>query len=99
MALPDQEPSQEPGALWWRPTHVAALVTEDNMLFLNGYRVNRVDVSQMPAIRFCLGVHTGAARKPFQISQVPGSSKAVHEAVQLLKKFGGIEPAPADNNK
>jgi len=77
--------------LWRRPPDTAALLAADGSLLLNGYRVMDVEPRLLPAIRYCLGVYTGAAGKPFFLMDVPVEASVAGEALQLLKKYRGVE--------
>jgi len=99
MALPDVDmddclPS-ETGVLaskqWRRPASTAALLMRDGTLNINGYRVLEVPSGSVEALRFCMGINTGARRLPFSFDDIPGPVSARREALKLLLRFRGLE--------
>lgn len=98
LALPevDMETSlpSETGDLaskrWRRPASTAALLMRDGSININGYRTE-VPAGSVEALRFCMGVNTGARNLPFSFDDIPGSVNARRDALRLLLRFRGVE--------
>jgi len=77
---------------WQRvPRKVAALRRPGGALRVNGYRLPSLSAEEMSVARFCLSMHTGAAGKPFRVSDLPGQTSMATGILRQLIRASAVE--------
>ncbi|CAK0823489.1 unnamed protein product [Prorocentrum cordatum] len=74
-----------------RPVDSTATLCDDGAFLVNGHRIGELAPEQDRGVRFCMGVHTGAASREFRVSDVPGSGDDVDYVVGVLLEIRGLE--------
>jgi len=83
-----------PGLCLKRRPDTSALFSGNGKLYLNGYRISNLPQGALPALRFCMGMHSGAAGRSFFFSDIPGPEEVAQAVVQILLEFEGLEQVP-----
>mmetsp|Transcript_130104 Transcript_130104/g.416199 ORF Transcript_130104/g.416199 Transcript_130104/m.416199 type:complete len:293 (-) Transcript_130104:102-980(-) len=84
-----------PVARLQRRADSSAMLSADGALLINGHRMSELPHGSLPALRFCMGLYSGAAAQEFSLRDVPGGEGTAVEVVTLLLQHGGLQLVPA----